>query len=56
MIMYASAGNRIRDPLFPACPSNHLAIGRDIGMWLELLQYFLKKRYYKNYVLCAKDT
>ena len=36
-------------PCFLACPSNHLAIGRDIDMSLELLQYFLIKRYYKNY-------
>ena len=40
---------------FLACPSNHSAIGRDINMWLELLQYFLIKRYYNNYVSCAKD-
>ena len=25
---------------FPACPSNHLAIRRDIDMLLKLLQYF----------------
>ena len=25
-------------------------------MVLELLQYFLKKRYYKNYVSCARDV
>ena len=36
-------------PCFPVCPSNHSAIGRDIDMLLELLQYFLKNRYYKNY-------
>ena len=42
-------------PCFPACHSNHSAIGRDIDMLLELLQYFLIKRYYKNYVSCAKD-
>ena len=42
-------------PCFPACPSNHSAIGRDIDMLLELLQYFLIKRYYKNYVSCARD-
>ena len=42
-------------PCFPACPSNHSAIGRDIDMFLELLQYFLIKRYYKNYVSCARD-
>ena len=41
-------------PCFPACPSNHSAIGRDIDMLLELLQYFLIKRDYKNYVSCAK--
>ena len=52
MIMYASAGNRTR---FLACPSNHSAIGRDLNMLLELLQYFLIKRYYKNYVSCARD-
>ena len=40
---------------FPACHSNHSAIGRDIDMLLELLQYFLMKRYYKNYVSCARD-
>ena len=51
MIMYASAGNRTRDPLL--CSSNHSAMGRDIDMLLELLQYFLIKRYYKNYVSCA---
>ena len=27
-------------PSFLACPSNHSAIGRDIDMLLELLQYF----------------
>ena len=27
-------------PCIPACPSNHSAIGRDIKMLLELLQYF----------------
>ena len=32
-------------PCFLACPSNHSAIGRDIDMLLELLQYFLIKRY-----------
>ena len=42
-------------PCFPACHSNHSAIGRDIDMLLELLQYFLIKRYYKIYVSCAKD-
>ena len=42
-------------PCFPACPSNHSAIGRDIDMLLELLQYFLKKQYNKNYVSCARD-
>ena len=55
MIMYASAGNLTRDPLLSACPSNHSAIGRDIDMLLELLQYFLIKRYYKNYISCARD-
>ena len=40
---------------FPACPSNHSAIGKDINMLLELLQYFLKKRCYKSYVSCARD-
>ena len=38
---------------FLACHSNHSAIGRDIDMLLELLQYFLIKRYYKNYVSSA---
>ena len=42
-------------PCFKACPSNHSAIGRDIDMLLELLQYFLIKRYYKIYVSCARD-
>ena len=41
-------------PFFLTCPSNHSAIGRDIDMLLELLQYFLIKRYYKNYVSGAK--
>ena len=41
---------------FPACHSNHSAIGRDIDILLELLQYFLIKRYYKNYVSCARDN
>ena len=41
-------------PFFLACPSIHSAIGRDIDMLLELLQYFLIKRYYKNYVSGAK--
>ena len=36
-------------PCFPACPSNHSAIGRDIDMLLELLEYFLMKQYYKHY-------
>ena len=46
-------------PCIPACPSNHSAIGRDIDMLLELLQYFFEetilqelcivyKRYIKN--------
>ena len=26
-----------------------------IDMLLELLQYFWKKQYYKNYVSCARD-
>ena len=39
-------------PCFPACHSNHSAIGRDIDMLLELLQYFLIKQYYKNYHKC----
>ena len=56
MIMNASAGNRTRDPLLSSVSlSNHSAIGRDIDMLLEILQYFLIKRYYKNYVSCAKD-
>ena len=38
-------------PCFPVCLSNHSAI----DVLLELLQYFLKKRYYKNYVSCARD-
>ena len=42
-------------PSFLACPSNHSAIGRDIDMLLDILQYFLIKLYYKNYVSCAKD-
>ena len=42
-------------PCFSACPSNHSAIGRDIDMLLELLQYFLIKQYYKKYVSCARD-
>ena len=42
-------------PCFLACLSDHSAIGRDIDMLLELLQYFLIKRYYKNYVSCAMD-
>ena len=42
-------------PCFLACHSNHSAIGRDIDMLLELLQYFFIKRYYKKYVSCAKD-
>ena len=42
-------------PYFPACHSNHSAIGRDIDMLLGLLQYFFIKRYYKNCVSCAKD-
>ena len=40
---------------FLACHCNHSAIGRDIDILLELLQYFLIKRYYKNYVSCARD-
>ena len=28
-------------PCFPACPSNHSAIGRDINLLLELLQYIV---------------
>ena len=42
-------------PCSPAYHSNHSAIGRDINMLLELILYFLIKRYYKNYVSCAKD-
>ena len=42
-------------PCFPACHSNHSAIGRDIDILLELLQYLLIKRHYKNNVLCARD-
>ena len=41
-------------PCIPTCPSNHSAIARDIDMLLELLQYFLMERYYKNYVSCAR--
>ena len=54
MIIYAYAGNRTRDPFLSSVSSNHSAIGRDIDMLLELLQYFLIKWYYKNYVSCAK--
>ena len=42
-------------PFFPARHSNHSAIGRDINMLLELLQYSLIKQYYKNDVSYAKD-
>ena len=42
-------------PCFLACPSNHSAIGKNIDKLLEHLQYFLIKRYYKNYVSCARD-
>ena len=42
-------------PRFLACSSNHSAIGGYMDMSLELLQYFLIKRYYKNYVSCARD-
>ena len=31
-------------PCFPACHANNSAIGRDIDMLLELLQYFLIKQ------------
>ena len=43
-------------PFFPSCPSNHWAIGRDIDILLDLLHYFLIKRYYKNYVSFALPT
>ena len=39
---------------FPACSSNHSAIGAVDDMWLELLQYLFTLRYYKNSVPCAK--
>ena len=55
MIMYASAGIEPATPCFLAWHSNHSAIGRDIDTLLELLQYFLIKRYYKNYVSYARD-
>ena len=41
-------------PWFPACPSNHSAIGAVDDMWLELLQYLFMLRYYKNSMPCAK--
>ena len=43
-----------RIPWFPACPSNHSAIGAVGDMWLELLHYFFTLRYYKNSVPYAK--
>ena len=39
---------------FPACPSNPLATETVDDLMLELLQYLLTLRYYKNSVPCAK--
>ena len=43
-------------PCFLAWPSNHSAIGKDIDMLLELLQYFLIKRYYKSWCPIFNDN
>ena len=43
-----------RIPWFPACPSNHSAIGAVGNTWLELLQYLFMLRYYKTSVPWAK--
>ena len=40
---------------FPACPSNPSATETDDNMLLELLQYLLTLRYYKNSVPCQRD-
>ena len=40
-------------PCFPACPSNHPAIGA-VDMWIKLLQYLYTLRYFKNSVWCSK--
>ena len=39
---------------FPACPSNHSAIGEVDEKWLKLQQYLCTLQYYKNSVWCAK--
>ena len=41
-------------PCFLACPSNHSAIGRDIDMLLELLQYFLIKTILQELCIVCK--
>ena len=41
-------------PCFPACPSNHSAIGAVDDMWIKHLQYLFMLRYYKNSVWYAK--
>ena len=53
-----SSPRRIRTtnfaPCFPACPSNPSATETVDNLKLELLQYLLTLRYYKNSVPCAK--
>ena len=41
-------------PCFPACPSNHSAIGAVDNMGIKLLQYLFTLRYHKKYVWCTK--
>ena len=53
--MYACAGYRTSDLLHSSVPYNHSAVGAVNGMLLKHLQYFFTRRYYKNYVLCARD-
>ena len=54
MILYACAGNQTVTPCFPACPSNHSAIGAVDDLWLKFLQYLFTLRYYKNSMKSAK--
>ena len=39
-------------PCIPTCLSNHSAIGRDINMLLELLQYFEETILQEHCIVC----
>ena len=50
-----NSNHQHRTPWFPACPSNHSAIGAVDNIWIKLLQYLFTLRYYKNSVWCVRD-